>query len=205
MIEFLSSLDRSLFQFLNQTLSNPVGDLLWPILTDYDRILPVRIVLAAVWLWLVIRGGRRGRTVAFLIIPILFLSDQLSSSLLKNLFGRPRPCQTVQGVPVFQTIHLLVNCGTGKSFPSSHAVNNFAAATAFSFYFRKWAWAFLGWASLIALSRPAVGVHYPSDILGGAIFGAFLAALVIWIWEITGGRMFSPPDSAQKTGSSIDP
>lgn len=205
MIEFLYSLDTSLFQFFNQTLSNPVGDVLWPILTDYDKILPVRIVLVAVWLWLVIRGGRRGRTVAFLIIPLIFVSDQLSSFVLKNLVGRPRPCQTVQGVPVLQTIHLLVNCGTGKSFPSSHAMNNFAVATAFSFYYRKWACAFLGWASLIALSRPAVGVHYPSDILGGAIFGALLAALLIWIWEKTAGALFPPAERAERTGSSVDP
>jgi undecaprenyl-diphosphatase len=77
---------------------------------------------------------------------------------------------------------MLVDCGPGKSFPSSHAVNNFGVATLFSFYYRKWTWAFIGWASLVALSRPAVGVHYPSDILGGAIIGCAVAGFVIWTW-----------------------
>jgi undecaprenyl-diphosphatase len=181
-MEFLYALDKALFLFINQTLSNPVGDVVWPLITDYDKLWPVRIILIAVWLWLAIKGGRRGRTVALMIIPVLVLSDKLSSAVIKEFVGRPRPCHEVSGVPIVQGIHLLVNCGTGKSFPSSHAVNNFALAVVFSFYYRKWIWWFAGWASLVALSRPAVGVHYPSDIVGGAIIGTLVAALVIWTW-----------------------
>ena len=129
-MDFLYSIDRAIFLFLNQTLSNPVGDVLWPLITDYDKLWPVRIVLGAVWLWLLIRGGRRGRTVAIMLVPLLFLSDKLSSSVIKEIVGRPRPCHEMNGLPIMQSIHLLVDCGPGKSFPSSHAVNNFAEATA---------------------------------------------------------------------------
>jgi len=89
-----------------------------------------------------------------------------------------------------QGIHMLVNCGSGRSFPSSHAVNNFAVATLFSTYYRRWRWWFFSWATLVALSRPAVGVHYPSDILGGAAIGVCVALAVILLWMQTARRLF---------------
>ncbi|HSQ73975.1 MAG TPA: phosphatase PAP2 family protein [Bacteroidota bacterium] len=191
MSEFLYSIDIALFRFLNSALSNPVGDFLWPYITDYDRYLPVRILLVAVWLLLMIKGGKRGRTAALLVVVVLVCADQLSSFVIKPALERPRPCHTVNGVQVVQQVHLLVHCGGGKSFPSSHAVNNFAVATLFPFFYRRWAWAFFTWAGLVALSRVTVGVHYPSDILGGAMIGTAIAGLVIWLWTLA-GRSFAP-------------
>ena len=190
MIEFLSSLDIAVFHFINVTLANPVGDFLWPLITDYDRFLPVRVLLLAVWLLLIIRGGTRGRTAAILLIPVLFCADKLSSSLIKEFVSRPRPCHEMGGVPIVQGIHMLVDCGPGKSFPSSHAVNNFAVATLLSTYYRRWQWWFFGWAALVALSRPAVGVHYPSDILGGAAIGACVALALIFLWTQAARKFF---------------
>ncbi len=203
MIDFLYSVDVAAFHLINQTLSNPVGDVLWPIITDYDKLWPVRIMLIGVWLWLVFKGGRRGRTVALMIIPVLVISDQMSSSVIKPLVARARPCHEIDGVQIVQSIHMLVDCGPGKSFPSSHAVNNFALATVFSFYYRKWIWWFVAWASLVALSRPAVGVHYPSDIAGGAIIGVLIAIFVIWTWTNL-ERRFLPNNSglSEAKGSS---
>jgi undecaprenyl-diphosphatase len=172
------------------TLANPLGDFLWPLITDYDKLLPVRILLAAVWLLLIVRGGARGRTAALLLVPVLFCADKLSSALIKELVSRPRPCHEIGGVPMVQGIHMLVNCGSGKSFPSSHAVNNFAVATLLSTYFRRWRWWFFSWAALVALSRPAVGVHYPSDILGGAAIGVCVALAVVFLWMETARRFF---------------
>jgi undecaprenyl-diphosphatase len=184
MIEFLYGLDRSLLLFLNRTIADPVMDVLWPLITDYDKLLPVRIALAAIWIWLLVRGGRRGRTAALLLIPLLVLSDQLSSTYLKTLFHRLRPCHLVGGVPVVPGLHLIVGCGGGMSFPSSHAVNNFSVATLLGSYYRRGRPWLFGWASLVALSRPALGVHYPSDILAGAIVGILLGLGVVaaWTW-----------------------
>lgn len=190
MIEFLYSLDVAVFHFINGTLANPVGDYLWPLITDYDRLLPVRILLLALWFLLMIRGGARGRTAALLLIPVLFCADKLSSALIKEFVSRARPCHDAGGIPVVQGIHMLVNCGPGKSFPSSHAVNNFAVATLLSSYYRRWRAGFYGWASLVALSRPAVGVHYPSDILGGAVIGVCVALAVVILWTWTARRFF---------------
>ncbi len=187
---FLYSLDTAIFHFINQTLSTPLGDLIWPYITDYAQLLPVKIAFVLVWLLLIVRGGRIGRTAALLLIPTIALADQLSSSVIKEIVSRPRPCHTVDGVQVIHAIHLLVDCGPGKSFPSSHAVNNFAAATLFSLLYRKWSWAFFAWASCIALSRVAVGVHYPSDVLGGAIIGIVVASVVYWAWQNVESRLF---------------
>ena len=193
-MDWLAGLDTTILLFVNRTLANPVGDVLWPLITDYDRLLPARILLAAVWLWLLIKGGRRGRTVALLLPPLLLLTDQVSSTLLKDLIGRPRPCHEVDGVPVVTGIRLLVDCGPGKSFPSSHAVNNFALATLFTRYYPKGAPYFFLWASLVALSRVAVGVHFPSDALGGAAIGTALALLLLAGWRNLERRIWPPEE-----------
>jgi undecaprenyl-diphosphatase len=190
MIHFLSSTDTAIFFFFNQTISNPVTDFLWPLITEYSGFLVVRVALLGVWALLMIWGGTRGRTAALLCVIILVASDQLSSFVIKPLLSRPRPCHEVGGVPVLEGVRLLVNCGSGKSFPSSHAVNNFAMAALFSFYYRRWSWAFFSWATLVALSRVAVGVHYPSDVAGGAVIGVAVALAIIALWTMIQRRYF---------------
>jgi len=177
MIEFLYSIDKAVFFFINRTISNPVLDWLMPFLTDLNKHKLAIAIAVLLWLWLMIRGGKTGRTAGILLVLSIIVSDQFSSSVLKNFIGRLRPCHVLQGV------RLLVDCGSGFSFPSSHAVNNFAGATILSHYYRKYAWGWFSLASLIALSRPYIGVHYPSDIAGGALIGWACAYGVIALWE----------------------
>jgi undecaprenyl-diphosphatase len=117
--------------------------------------------------------------------------------VIKEWVARPRPCHLVHGEQVVQGLHLLVNCGGGKSFPSSHAVNNFAVATVFSRYYRRGSWAFFSWAALIGLSRAFVGVHFPSDILGGALIGTGVGAAIAAGWTWLSRRYFP--------GLAVDP
>ncbi len=183
MIDFLYSIDVALFRFLNGTLGNPVTDAVMPFLTDLNQTLFGRLLMGGAWLLLLLRGGRTGRTAALLLVPLVVISDQLSSTVVKKIVMRPRPCHIVDGVPVVDQIRLLVSCGGGYSFPSSHAVNNFAAATLLSFHFPKWARYLFGWAALMACSRICVGVHYPSDVLGGMLLGILTAWLFILGWK----------------------
>jgi undecaprenyl-diphosphatase len=169
----LINLDKELFLFLNQGTRNWLFDVVLPFLTDINRKPIGIVILAILWLLLLTKGGRPGRIAALLLIPTVALSDQLNSSFLKFLVDRPRPCLELANV------HLLVGCGSGYSFPSSHAVNNFAAAMVLSYFLPRWTWAFFSYASLICFSRIYVGVHYPSDVIAGAMIGLAVGFVVI--------------------------
>ena len=163
MLELFTQLDTSLFLFFNVTLANPVTDLVMPIVTS-DWLL--RILYAAAVVLLLIFGNARLRWVVLFSVIVVALTDQLSAGLLKPMIGRLRPCQ------VLDNINLLVACGGGKSMPSSHAANSFGQAVLFSLMYPRVRWPLLVFAGLVALSRVFVGVHYPFDILAGAVLGA---------------------------------
>ena len=97
----------------------------------------------------------------------------INELLLKQLFARPRPFLTVEG------LQLLIRAASSFSFPSGHTASSFAAAYVLTRVFgKKGAWAYL-FAALVGFSRIYVGIHYPSDILCGALVGT-LAAAAVW-------------------------
>lgn len=178
--QFLLSMDRQIFHFFNNSMANSVFDFLMPFITNKKNwFVPIGIT----WILLVWRGGKRGRIVAFLIIPILILADQTSSSLLKHTFDRLRPCKALDN------IRLLIPCGSGYSFPSSHATNISAAFTLFIYYYRRYTVIWITIILLIGFSRIYVGVHYPSDVLGGFILGATISALLLFLFRFIALKM----------------
>lgn len=108
------------------------------------------------------------------LLLCLALASALNGLGLKNLVARPRPFLTMDDLTV------LVSAPSGYSFPSGHSCAAFAAAYALARSFRRGGWAYLP-AALIALSRIYVGVHYPSDILVGALIGTLAAMVVYWL------------------------
>lgn len=170
-------LDRNLFYFCNQGLSNWFFDAIFPFLTDLNKM-PVALVLVGIlWVLLLTKSSRHGRIAALLLLPAIVVGDQLNSAFLKYIIERPRPCLELANV------HLLVGCGSGYSFPSSHAVNNFSAAIVLAYFLPRWSWAFFSFAALIAFSRVYVGVHYPSDVVAGAVIGLAIGGAVIIVFR----------------------
>lgn len=169
MLETLAQIDLQLFRFINIDCANVVTDLLMPQITsDWN----LRIGYAAVMVILLWNGPKERRWQVVASILTLAASDLIASSVLKPLFDRQRPCQTLSD------IHLLVNCGAGLSMPSSHAANAFAQFAFWRSKAVKWQWYLFAIAFLVSLSRVFVGVHYPADVLVGAILG-FLVGSVI--------------------------
>ena len=172
MLEFLYQIDVKLLYFINHTLSNSFFDKLFPFITDVKNWYIAYLIL---FLILIIKGGRIGRIAAVAVILLIVVTDQFNSFFLKSLFGRIRPCN------IFSDLNVLVTCTEAFSFPSSHAVNNFGAAMFFTKIFPKYKWSLFIVAALLAFSRPYVGVHYPSDAIGGAIIGMIFGYIFAYI------------------------
>ena len=134
----------------------------------------VRIFFLAFALLAAIFGGKYGRITFLFLILAVILTDQFSSQLVKPLVGRLRPCKNLDWV------HVLINCSSGKSFPSSHAANAFGQAIIWVWRYPKYKWFFILSAAAIAFSRIAVGVHYPFDVLTGMVLG-ILCALFLFL------------------------
>ncbi len=205
MADFFYSIDLALFHFINVTLANPLSDLIFPFFSNLTQTWYGISLLSVLWLMLFFGGGTKGKVVALMIIPLVTLSDQTSSTLVKKLIARPRPCHVIAGRQVVEQVHLLFPCGSGYSFPSSHATNSFAIATFVSYFFKRWRPGLFLLASAVALSRVVAGVHYPSDILGGALLGALLAYLLIGVWLFIERKMLRrsitvPPSSGEEHG-----
>ena len=173
-MHWLASLDRSLMLGLNAHPWPHWLDAFFVFITEDE---PVRIPLLALWLFLLLACGPRWRRRALWLLPLIAISDSTSSQLLKEFFARPRPCHA--DLP---GLRVLVDCGPGFSFPSSHAANMGAAGTFLALGVTRWRRALvLALPVLVAYSRVHVGVHYPLDVLAGWIWGMGLALGMAWL------------------------
>lgn len=172
MLESIVNLDLSIFYFINKSISNPVFDFIMPIITEPITWLPI---IAVFMIYQFLKCGIKGKLcIASLLIGVL-VCDQLSSSLIKSLVNRPRPCH------VLSDINLLVTCGAGKSFPSSHAANSMMLTTVISLFYRKHKYWLSATAIIIGFSRIYVGVHHPFDVLCGLILGVLVGCFIYWL------------------------
>jgi undecaprenyl-diphosphatase len=129
------------------------------------------------------------------IALIIATTDQLTATLLRPLIARLRPANLDN--PLSEFVHIVDGYrGGAYSFPSAHAANSFGLAVSVWLLFRKhWLTTFfMAWAAVTCYSRAYLGVHYPGDLLAGAIIGVAAAWLVYALYRwATGHRPVEHP------------
>lgn len=166
----LLEIDQQLFLLINRDFANSFFDFILPAFRNPFFWSPFYLFIVV---FLILNFKKKGLIILGFLLLTFFLSDQISSHLIKPLVERLRPCNE----PSFSNyVRLLVPCGSGFSFTSSHATNHFAIAfylIILGFQFKRWLFPVLFfWAFFISIAQVYVGVHYPFDILCGAILGS---------------------------------
>ena len=174
MIDKIIDLDKALMIFLNKNISNFLFDVIMPIITSKDFLTAISLILI---FYLVVFCGKKGRIAILVLIFAAGASDAICAQIIKPWIGRIRPSHEF-----IEFINLLVSKGGKWSFPSNHAANSFAFATVLSYFFSKHKLYLFLLATSIAFSRVYVGVHYPFDILFGAIFGYAISWIALSTW-----------------------
>ncbi|MBP5688372.1 MAG: phosphatase PAP2 family protein [Muribaculaceae bacterium] len=184
-MEALQQFDASIFTTINS----------WHALY-FDNFMAL-VTVVATWLPMILmllfmlyrkKGWRKMLAILLAVGVVILIADQVSASIIKPLVGRLRPSRN----PDLQsTIHLVNGYRGGMfGFVSSHAANCFGIALFLAFLFknRAFTWLMIAWASLMCYSRIYLGVHYPGDIVCGAILGVTAAAIVYYLMKWLGKK-----------------
>ena len=154
------NLDWSILHGLRALTTCPLMDFWMPKITALGNS-GIIWVLAAVALLCTKKYRRYG----VMLLVGLAAALLLGNLALKNLFARPRPCWLDESVP------LLIARPSDYSFPSGHTMAGAIGATILTAADRRFGWAAIPLAVFIAFSRLYLYVHFPSDVLGGAVLG----------------------------------
>lgn len=179
MLEALMNLDGGFLLFLQEYVRNPILDKIMIFITSLGNGGMIWIV--ATILLLIPKKTRKAGIVsaAALLGSLLF-----NNMLIKNIVQRQRPYVTLE------TLKIIIPRPSDFSFPSGHSAASFAAAASFYRLLpQKFGIPAIVLAALIAFSRLYVGVHYPTDVLAGALMGIALSYFAQYLVETIAAKM----------------
>lgn len=156
----ITNIDFIILNYIHDHLSCKALDFLMPKITFLGNAGLIWIIIAVCMLI-----SRKYRHNGIALTGGLIGCVVIGNLLLKNLVARARPCW------INDTVNMLISVPTDYSFPSGHTMSSFAAAAVIMQADRKWGIAAYILASLIAFSRLYLYVHFPTDIIAGAVIG----------------------------------
>lgn len=169
MVESLINLDSNILLFLQEYVRNPILNALLIPFTLSNNAGIICILIVAAFLYF-----KNLRKVGILMAISLILEFILTNLILKNWVARVRPYEVIDGLT------LLVGKAHDLSFPSGHTGSAFALAVViFMVMERKYGIIALVLAALMGFSRLYVGIHYPSDVLGGIVLGVITSIIAV--------------------------
>lgn len=178
-------MEGNILLFIQENLRNPICD---PIMTAITHLGDGGIFW--IILTILLLCFKRTRRAGIYSVCALIGALTVNNIILKNLVNRTRPYEVVEG------LKCLVGMAHDASFPSGHTGTAFASSVAICRQIpKKWAVFFLILAGVIALSRLYVGIHYPTDVLGGLFTGVCIGVLV----NVVGDRVYDSRESGTET------
>ena len=186
MLERLNEIDSQLFLMLNGSDSAYWDAVMW-LVTKTVTWIPLLVVV--VYVILKNTGWRQALLIIFSMAIAVLLADQISSSVIKPLVMRWRPTHDAVLASSVDTVFSYT--GGRYGFVSSHAANTFALFALLSLIMRSRLltfWLFL-WAALSSYSRIYLGVHYPGDILCGALLGMLIGWLTYLLYDFINSNL----------------
>lgn len=181
MISTLQSMDTAIFRFFNAFAGASVfGDATIRFFSAYLLYVMIASVLffSAATFWGRFRALRQRNIKAILFIAFsAFIARIAIAEPIRFFFSRERPFESLAGV------RQLITHPNGASFPSGHASLAFGIAAAAAYYYPKTSIIFFVAALLVGFGRVVAGVHWPSDIIGGAAVGIATAWILHRIWR----------------------
>lgn len=168
-----------LFYFFNHNFQNPFFDAVMPVVTHFGGFKVLAVVLVAVILYAHFKNKKTLKRITILAL-IAFLCSDIFTAILKHLVHEPRPFVSLDNV------HLLITENDPLSFPSGHATSTFSVVIFFVLnmkqlvkkHYKLINLILIIFAVTIPFSRMYVGVHYPGDVLAGAVIGICGALIV---------------------------